>query len=212
MRSSPEGPRPGHHVNDLIDRALRQPTDAHFRAVARLPAIAPQDLAERVRRRATLLARRDRRNRAPILQARDRLMLALYANATPAGWHTAWCDGSLAAARTATGIGGLVVDASGRIVAEFARRVPDQPPFEAEIAAVVATLEAAHAHGARRLRVYSDCGAAVRLWHQRRDDARLAALAALAGEFRRLQICVLPRLHNQPAHRLAQAGAGPSGA
>ena len=213
MKSSQDRQRPARHVNEVIDRALQQPTDAHFRAALRLhTTTTTQNLAERVRRRGTLLARRDRRHGAQIVQARDRLMLAIYADATPAGWHSAWCDGSIAAGMPATGLGGLLMDAAGRIVAEITRRAPSLTPFEAEIAALVAILQAARAQGARRLRVYSDCVAAVRLWQRSRDDARLAALAALARDFRRLEICALPRLHNQPAHRLAKSGAGRSGA
>ena len=213
MKSSQDQQRPARHVNEVIDRALQQPTDAHFRAARRLRATTPmQNLAERARRRATLLARRDRRHSAQILRSRDRLMLSLYADATPAGWHTAWCDGSITTGKREAGIGGLLMDAAGRIVTEVTRRVPELTPFEAEIAALVAILQVARAQGVQRLRVYSDCGAVVRLWQRSRDDARLVALAALAREFRRLQVCALPRLHNQPAHRLAKSGAGHSGA
>lgn len=213
MKPGQDRQRPARHVNEVIERALQQPTDAHFRAVARLRTTATaEDLAERVRRRGTLLARRDRRQGAQILRARDRLMLAIYAAATPGGWHTAWCDGSIVAGTREAGIGGLLTDAAGRVVAELTRRVAESTPFEAEIAALVAILQVAHAQGAPRLRVYSDCGAVVRLWQRSRDDPRLAALAALAREFRRLEIRALPRLHNQPAHRLAKSGAGHSGA
>lgn len=213
MQSSQDWQRPARHVNAVIDRALQQPTDAHFREALRLHATTTtQSLAERTRHRGTLLARRDRRHSAQILRARDRLMLALYADATPAGWHTAWCDGSIAAGKREAGIGGLLMDAAGRIMAEVMRCAPNLTPFEAEIAALVAILQVARAQGVQRLRVYNDCVAVVRLWQRNRDDARLAALAALAGEFRRLQICALPRLHNQPAHRLAKSGAGHSGA
>ena len=211
-RAEQDRTRPARRFNDAIDRALQQPTETSYQAVLRLrtPTTA-QALAERVRHRAALLARRERQRRAPIVQARDRLMLAIYAAATPVGWHSAWCDGSIVSGSDATGIGGLLMDPRGRIVAEIARRDSGLTPFEAEIAALVAMVEVAHAQGAKRLRVYSDCGAVVRLWHQRRGDPRLAAFAARVRELRRLEICALPRLHNQPAHRLAKAGAGHAG-
>jgi ribonuclease HI len=212
MKPSQDRQRPARHVNEVIDRALQQPTGAHFREALRLRATVPtQNLAERARRRATLLARRDRRHSAQILRSRDRLILAIYADATPAGWHTAWCDGSITVGKREAGIGGLLMDAAGQIVAELTRRVPGLTPFEAEIAALVAILQVARAQGVQRLRVYSDCSAVVQLRQQCRDDTRLAAVAALAREFRRLQVCALPRLHNQPAHRLAKTGAGHSG-
>lgn len=193
-------------VDESIDRALWQPTDAQVRAVARLaPATAVVRFAERVRRRATRLARRRDSRRAAIVAARDRLMLAIYARATPAGWHTAWCDGSVGAGMAS--IGGLLMTPSGRILAEVARRAPGIASFEAEIAALLAVLQLAQAHGVRRLRVYTDCIALARRWHQFRDDPRLAAAAALAGRFARLEIASLPRLHNQPAHRLARTGS-----
>lgn len=205
VKSHQERQRAARAMNALIDRALLEPGDAARRAVLRLhTTIATPDLAERVRRRGTLLALRDRAHDAQLLQARDRLVLALYAHATPAGWHTAWCDGSVAAGAAQAGIGGLLRDPAGRTVLEFARRAPVATAFEAEIAALVAALEAARAKGARRLRVYSDCAAAAQLWHRNRDDPRLAALAALARRFRRIEICTLPRTHNLPAHRLAR--------
>jgi ribonuclease HI len=213
MSLSSDRQRTARGINDVIDCALQQATDVRFRAAVRLRAtLSTHRLAERVRRRATVLARRDRRLSAQLLQARDRLILALYADATPAGWHTAWCDGSIAAGKPGAGIGGLLMDSAGQIVTELARRVADLAPFEAEIAALVAMFKVARAKGVRRLRVYSDCGAAVRLWRRSRDDPRLAALAALAREFRHLEICALPREHNQPAHRLAKSGGGHSGA
>jgi ribonuclease HI len=195
-------------VNELIDRALLHPTDTQWRAVARIGrTVAIQRLAERVRRRATVLARRDRAHGAGILRARDGVILAVYAGDTPARWHTAWCDSSVTNGAHIAGVGGLLQDAAGRQVAELARRASERTPFEAEIAALVAVVQLARAHDVERLRVYCDCSALARLWHARRDDPRLAALAVLARDFRRLQVCSLPREHNQPAHRLAKSAA-----
>lgn len=218
MRSSQNRQRQARNVNDVIDRALQQPTDTHVREVARLLTTGETPgetyrLAERVRRRGVLLARRERPNRAAIVRARDRLILAIYAHASPAGWYTAWCDGSVTAdgRHAEAGIGGLVMDPAGRIMAQLARRIPRLAPFEAEIAALAAAMQLAHAQGAQRLRVYSDCDALVRLWQWQRDDPRLEPVSTLAKKFRRLEVCALPRLHNQPAHRLARTGTKPEG-
>lgn len=215
MTSRQERRRAAPAINELIDRALQEPAEALLRVVARWPAtMSTEMLAERVRQRATRLARRERADSERILQTRDRLVLALYAHATPAGWHTAWCDGSVATGAAQAGIGGVLMGPAGRIVAEFARRCPAATAFEAEIAALLATLEAARTKGVRRLRVYSDCVAAVQRWHRNRDDPRLDPLAAQARQFRRIEICALPRAHNLAAHRLAktktvQGGPGP---
>lgn len=208
MTSAQNRQRRTRRINDLIDRALLQPTDAHLREAVRLRTTAGvANLAGRVRRWGALLARREREQRAEIQRARDHFILAIYADATPAGWYTAWCDGSVAAERRAgAGIGGLVMDPEGRIVAQLARRVPDLAPFEAEIAALAETLRVARARGAQRLRVYTDCDALARAWQRRRDGPRLQAVAVPAKAFRRLEVRTLPRLHNQPAHRLAKTG------
>jgi ribonuclease HI len=210
MTSSRNRQQQARRVNDVIDRALEQPTDAHVLEAMHLREIgSTRRLAERVRRRGTVLARRERKHRAEIVRARDKLILAIYAGATPAGWHTAWCDGSGAegAGPRAAGIGGLVMDPEGRIVAQVTRRVGGLAPFEAEIAALLSTLRVAREKGVQRLRVYTDCDALAQLWRRQRDDPRLQEVSAVAREFRRLAVRSLPRQHNQPAHRLAKFGA-----
>jgi hypothetical protein len=80
-------------------------------------------------------------------------------------------------------------------------------PFEAEIAALEAALEATSTVAARRVRVYTDCDALVSLWLQRRQDPRLRRVRYLARRLRRFELRSLPRRHNQVVHRLARAGA-----
>jgi ribonuclease HI len=122
-----------------------------------------------------------------------------------------FCDASVAAHDDgrAAGVGSIILDASGRTVARISRRSADCEPFEAEIAALEATLDMAAGlgEGARRIRVYTDCDALVALWLQRRSDPRLRGVRALARGLRAFQLCRLPRRHNQAAHRLARDGA-----
>lgn len=170
----------------MIDRALTEPAEADVAALRHLGRHVPlADLAERVRQRAARLGAR----RAGI-ERRDTLIAALYAAAAPRGWHNAWCDGSSARAEPGNaGLGELVMDPDGRVVARVSRFVRGLDALTAEIVAATAVLQAALA----------------RLWHARRDDRRLESLRSLAGRFRRLDIRAIPRAHNQPAHRLAYA-------
>jgi ribonuclease HI len=195
------------NLNARIDAALLDPTHQRAWAVSRaLPRLELAALAERVRRRATLLARRARPQTAAILDARDNLIQALYARDSPRGWCTAWCDGASDAPRTA-GIGGLLVDLEGQVIGHWSRAIAPRDPFTTEIAALAATLEFAAAHGVDRLRVYTDCVALVRLWHEHRTDDRLRKVRARTARIERVQLRALPRWHNQPAHRLARVGA-----
>lgn len=167
--------------------------------------------AERVRRRAAQLTRRSRAGRAAVIEARDAIVLAVYAQAAASGWRTAWCDGSTVTrdAGQAAGIGGIIVDRRGHVLAQVARRLPGRghSPLEAEIAAAGAVLALALDAGIKRVRLYSDCKGLVDLWFDRRDDARLAALRGPVQRLSGLQICLVPRQHNQVTHRLARAAA-----
>lgn len=160
-------------------------------------------LAERVRQRATALARRDRSAGPRLLAVRDALIEALYRDAAPKGWFNAWCDGSVRTDGSA-GIGALVLGADGRVVGRISRAVEQPSPFEAEIAALEAVLDLAVKHDFRRVRVHTDCRALVDLWRAHRADPRLAPVRSLAQRLERLELRVVPRLHNQPAHRLAR--------
>lgn len=160
-------------------------------------------LAERVRQRATALARRNHSASARILAVRDALVEALYRDASPKGWFDAWCDGSAKPDGPAS-IGALVLGPDSRVVARISRAAGHISPFEAEIAALEAVLEVAVKRDFRHMRVHTDCRALVELWRTHRADPRLARVRTLAHRLERLELRAVPRLHNQPAHRLAR--------
>lgn len=201
MRKSPQATQ---NLNALIDAALLDPACRRAWAVSlALPKHEVAPLAERVRRRATLLTRRARTQTVSILDARENLIQALYARDSPRGWCTAWCDGATDV--SAAGIGGLLLDTQGQEVGRWSHVISPRDPFATEIAALVAALDFATVHRVGRLRVYTDCVALVRLWHEHRADDRLDTVGARTTQFARLQLRALPRLHNQPANRLARA-------
>lgn len=160
-------------------------------------------LAERVRQRATALARRNSSVGARILAVRDTLTEALYRDDSHKGWFSAWCDGSARPDGT-TSIGVLVLGPDGRVIVRISRTADRVSPFEAEIAALEAVLEAAVKRDIRHMRVHTDCRALVELWRAHRADPRLARVRSLAHRLERLELRAVPRLHNQPAHRLAR--------
>ena len=192
-------------LNAQIDAALLAPGRQQAWSIVRTrPEADAAELAERVRRRATVLTRRSATQTAAVLDARDHLIQALYAHDSPRGWCTAWCDGSSDASQRAA-VGGVLVDAQGRTLGQWSRVICARDPFATEIAALASAFEFAAAHGADRLRVYTDCVALVRLWNEQRADERLLVVRARARQFARVQLRALPRLHNQPANRLARA-------
>lgn len=195
------------NLNALIDVALLEPgRQRAWEATRALHNFDHTQLPERIRRRATQLARRMRAQAAAILAARDNLIEALYARDSPRGWCTAWCDGANDA--SAAGIGGLVLDPQGQKLRQWSQGISPRDPFATEIAALAAALDFAAVHSIARLRVYSDCVALVRLWHEHRADDRLGTVRGRAAQLARLQVRALPRLHNQPANRLARAALG----
>jgi ribonuclease HI len=198
------------HLNKIIDKVLLEPTEKHLQEVLHScrPAIAAT-LAERVRKRATLLARRKHPDRKAFLDRRDTLILVIYAGMAPADCYCAWTDGSVytIAETSVTGLGGLLLDLERAVVSEFSLHGEGMSSFAAEIAAIETVLREAVAHGATRLRVHTDCEALVQLWLQQREDARLTGIRDLAGAFKLLQLHSVPRQHNHPAHRLAKQAA-----
>ena len=196
-------------LNAAIEQALRVPDKRainHLRQASR--GESPTSLAERVRRCATRLLRRDRSNTKGILQVRDQLILGIYAAATPPGWYVGWCDGS--SKSTAQGpvasVGGLLLDSRGQAAGQLSRRVEALSAFEAEIAALQALVGLATETGAQKLLVHTDCIALVRLWHCHRNDPRLLALRQQVRPLRGFRLRQVPRSHNQSAHRLARCG------
>jgi ribonuclease HI len=196
-------------INPVVDAALHTPAGEPLAALLRLrPRIGAEALAERVRQRATVLARRQRARTAALLETREVLILRLYAEAAPRGWFAAWCDGSVRTTptRRIAGIGGVVLDPEGHMAAEFSRRADGMNAFDAEIAALTTTLEVALSRHATRLRVHTDCDALAKLWREKRSDPRLAPVRMHARALDRFELRALPRLHNQAANTLAHAG------
>lgn len=194
-------------LNRAIDQALLEPGPDDAAKLCELGGRpSPVELAERVRRRAARLGGRSRK----IPRRGDALIAALYATAAP-DWFTAWCDGSSNPAPPGrAGIGGVVRDPGGRVVARLARFHAGLDPFAAEIAALAAVLKAGLKARAQRMRVHTDCVALARLWQEHRSDPRLNAVRALSRGFVALAIRAIPRNHNRPAHLLARrAMAGP---
>ena len=163
-------------------------------------------LAERIRRRATWLARHDRPQAQQLLTHRDELIMAVYADLAAEGWASAWCDGSSTgrASERHAGIAAVLMDASGNCLSRLSRYVGNKNAFDAELAALAAVLEAAATSNLEKLRVHTDSKALVQLWHERREDPRLAAVRPLAARFKGLHILAVPRLHNQVANVLAK--------
>ncbi len=203
MAASARPTEDARRLNRLIDRCLQAPVPARFDAVLRAASVleAPA-VAERVRRRATVLGRAERQHRRAILTARDKLVLQLYRQAAPAGWYAAWCDGSVSGGLA--GIGGLLLNPRGNRVGELSRAIGACDPFGTELAAACAVLRMALGRGAQQVCAYTDCDALVALWMRQRDDPRLRELCALVRECRRFELRRIPRQHNQPAHRLAR--------
>jgi ribonuclease HI len=197
-------------IHAAVDRALGDPDGAGREAVLRHAAAqGVARAAERLRRRATLLVKRNPQAAHGILAARDALMLAIYRQAAPGGWFVAWCDGSVKPGtdRSRAGIGGIVMDREGKVVTTLSGPVAADTAFDTEIAALAAVLHAAIDHGAERLCVYTDCAALVRHSDRHRRDRRLADVRKSMGELPDVELRLIPRKHNQPAHALALARA-----
>jgi len=200
-------------INEAIDRALVDPDGVGKDAILRHAATqGVAHAAERLRRRATLLIKRKPQERKSILAARDVLMLAVYRQAAPRGWFVAWCDGSVRpdTDRSRAGIGGILMDGEGKVVMKLSGSVEAVAAFETEVAGLAAVLNAAIDRGAERLCIYTDCVALVRHLHRRRRDPRLADVLKSMGKLPGVELRLIPRKHNQPAHALALAAASPA--
>jgi hypothetical protein len=203
-------------LREAIDAALLPAAAGDLAAVLALVGLRDVvALADRVRLQARRLARAHPNERVRLLSTGDALVLALYRKTAPPGWLCGWCDASVLheGAPRRVGVGAIVLDAAGRPCARISRQIADCDPFEAETAALEATLEvaAAHREGAPGIRVYTDCDALVSLWLQHRNDLRLRTVRSWAAKLGRLELRGLPRRHNQAAHRLARAGVAGGG-
>ncbi|MEA3276038.1 MAG: reverse transcriptase-like protein [Pseudomonadota bacterium] len=196
-------------INRAVDEAL-QSSDAE--ALLALLTLAADEatipLCDRVFRRATRLARRDRTETAAVIAARNRRVLEIYAHRAPKGWFSAWCDGSSTtdAGGRCAGIGLVLMDAQHEVIAALGEPAGALSPLDAELAALAATVKMAVARGAGYLRVHTDCLALVHLWQGRHDDDSLAGLRETARPLRRLQLRLVPRRFNQVANALARNG------
>ena len=191
----------------LIDQALVTPSSQHQQQLSQLTqTIAVTPLADRVRKRATQLCKRQRKNTHKLLATRDKLIMALYATAVPQGWACAWCDGSSVKQddHYQAGIGGIVMNSEGTVIARLCHAIGDYHAYEAEIAAVAAVIRTALDYQQRRLWVYTDNHGLAQLWHEHRNDNRLTEIRRFALDLDRFALRALPRQHNQPANALAK--------
>lgn len=198
---------PGKEINRLIERALVKPCDRTFFAVsAGCQSLDTEKLAERVRRQASRLCREKPGPCQRILRARDRLILFLYGNAAPDRAFSAWCDASLKETENGgiAAISGLLLSPQGKLSGRILQHFKERDAVMAEATAVAAVMQVALQVHVQRLRVHSDCVALVQLWLERREDPRLHTIRKLAAQFRWFELCSVPRLHNQPADRLAK--------
>ncbi|SDZ15853.1 Reverse transcriptase-like [Nitrosomonas sp. Nm33] len=195
-------------LNSILDQALLNPTSSHRHQIQQLiPTHHVEKLVERLRKRAIILSKQQPYQRHSILEARDALILTLYAAAAPRGWACAWCDGSYIKidAQQRAGIGAILMDDQGEIVARIGQAIGAQDSFTAELTAVVAIMQTALKHDQRQLWVYCDNYGLIQLWCEQRHDSRLAEIRRLAATLDRFSLHPIPRQHNQPAHRLALA-------
>jgi len=195
-------------LNTLIDRLLLSP---HYQLRQRLVELVNAAnvtmLGERVRRRATLLTKRNREQQHHLLQVRNELILALYAALIPPGWSCGWSDGAIfyENAERHAGIGGLLMDHDGNVIECLSEESDSNDAFGAELAAVAAVIDIAIENQQSRLWLYCDNPGLVQLWHEHHDDPRLTSLRKSSARLEKFALRVVPRLHNQPAHTLARA-------
>jgi ribonuclease HI len=198
-------------VNIVIDQALLAPSSQHQQQLLKFTnIISVTPLAERVRKRATLLGKRHKGDISPLLAVRDNLIMTLYAATVPQGWACAWCDGSSIKldAHYQAGIGGIVMDSNGSVIMRISRAIGDHHAYEAELAAVAAVISSSLEHQLRRLWVFTDNHGLALLWQEHRDDKRLAEIRHLVSGLECFALQALPRHHNQPANALAKKAIG----
>lgn len=197
-------------LNTVIDQALLRPSADHqLKLIQIIADNNVRQLAERIRRRATLLGKPRRGDRARLLRVRDELILAVYASAVPSGWSCAWVDGSsiTIGSHRQAGIGGLLMDTHGTVIEQISRPIGEQGAFEAEVAALAAILQSAIDQQQFKLWVYCDNQGLVQFWHEQRDDRRLDAIRALVEHLEKFALRGIPRQHNHSTHVLARQAA-----
>lgn len=194
--------------NRLIDHALLEQMTLSNHTLQQLLHFQPvRQLAERVRKRASLLAKRHHLDSGQLLISRDGLIQQLYAATVPQGWACAWCDGSSLKLDSSyqAGIGGIVWDSAGKEISRPCEHIGTYQAFDAELAAVAAVIRSAIAHQQRQLWVFTDNHGLAQLWQEHREDSRLVEIRELTGKLDRFALQAIPRQHNQPANALAKA-------
>lgn len=194
-------------LNALIDRLLTSPEPQHRQQLAHLVTDASvNSLAERIRRRATRLGKLRHGDQRQLLQMRDELILAVYAALSPAGWCCGWSDGAVFTLHThrQAGIGGLLMDGTGAVIARISERIGEADAFSAELAATTAIIDLAIARQQLWLWLFCDNSGLVRLWCEQRNDPRLEPLRQRVEKLDKFALRAIPRLHNQPANALAR--------
>ncbi len=131
-----------------------------------------------------------------------------------AGVWLAHCDGTALPNPGVIGVGAVLVSPSG-VRHEVSLASGDRGcSNEAEAAALLATLDAAQALGARRLRVHTDSVVLVEQTTGRdrtrieRLALRYAAIRARFGDFAAVELRWVPRRKNAEADALARAALG----
>lgn len=210
VRTHPGRRQQARQLNAVIDEALNDRASEPQRRLLRL--LEPdnlQRLAERIRQRATRLGKRQPRDTRRIVRARDELIMALYAAAPPKGWAVAWCDGSRMniGTRHRAGIGGILMDGSGMVIARISEAIGRRSALAAELAALAAVTRSAIEHRQRRLWAYTDNYGLAQLWREQRADDRLGEIRRLVTKLAGFALSAIPRQHNQPANALARQAA-----
>ncbi|WP_455211124.1 ribonuclease H family protein [Kaarinaea lacus] len=210
MRSQQTHSDQAAELNHIINRALTDPSETNLQAVGAL--VTRQNvyrLAERVRRRATVLTRHNRKDYQNLQHRRDALIMVLYAKTSPAGWANAWCDGSSITHDDGcrAGIGAIVFSPDAHRLAQTSVFVGNKTAFEAEVQAIIRTLQICASLNITKVRIHTDNKGLVQLWREHRQDSRLTTIRHHAREFEKLQIRAIPRLHNQATNALAKRAA-----
>jgi FMN phosphatase YigB (HAD superfamily)/ribonuclease HI len=210
VRAHPARRQQTRRLNAVIDEAFSDRAAGPRQRLLRLfEPDSLQQLAERIRQRATRLGKRQPRDTRRIVGVRDDLITALYAAAAPKGWATAWCDGSRmnVGERHRAGIGGIVMDGNGAEIARISEAIGRRSALAAELAALAAVIRSAIEHRQRRLWAYTDNRRLAQLWREQRADDRLAEIRRLVTQMEGFALSPIPRQHNQPANALARQAA-----
>jgi hypothetical protein len=140
------------------------------------------------------------------LSVRDKLIQVVYAAVVPAGWSCAWVDGSSIKtdAQRQAGIGGVLMDADGKVIEYINRAIGNKGAFDAEITALVAMLQLDTDHQYFKLWVYCDNQGLANLWHEQRDDHRLDERRTQVKLLQKFALRYISRAHNHITHVLAQ--------